>query len=79
MNHSGDAALHMCSSDFIFCCKVKTPAVNNPTVVGLFSLVQNNLDVRSYFIPAKENISDFLPRVDLNFKHSIYPLNYFSG
>lgn len=79
MNHSGDATLHMCSRDLTFWCKVKTSAVKNPPVVEFFSLVQINLDIRIYYIPAKEDLSDFLPRVDPLFKHSIYPLQNSSG
>lgn len=64
---------------FQFWCRVKTSAVKNLTVIDFFSLVQINLDIRSYYMPAKENISDFLTRVDLLFKYSIYPLNNSSG
>lgn len=70
---------YTCAADLSFWCKVKTPAIKNPTAVEFFSLVQINLGTRSYYIPAKENISHFLPRVDLLFKCSICPLNNSSG
>lgn len=52
-----------------FWCKVKISTVKNAALVEFFSLVQINSEIRNEYIPAKENILDFLLRVDLLFKH----------